>query len=123
MRRFGALVAITVLLLFVSSELIAATATPDEVHRIGMEAYVYFYPLLILSMREPPHSATDSDGPQGEGHGQDGVEKKIYGRTEAQEVRGRMVKPPKHRRKEQNCFERNNRQGSEHVASRFRTCG
>src|SRR5215831_2087328 len=50
MRHFGALVAIVVVLLLCCGQIIAASPTPEEVHQIGMEAYVYFYPLVTMDV-------------------------------------------------------------------------
>jgi len=50
MRYFNALITIVVVLLLCSGQIIAATPTPEEVHQIGMEAYVYFYPLVTMDV-------------------------------------------------------------------------
>jgi len=50
MRLFGSLLTIGILLLFMPGQVTAATPTADEIHQIGMEAFVYFYPLVTMDV-------------------------------------------------------------------------
>src|SRR5215470_3587175 len=50
MRLFGSLIMVGVLLLFSPGQAIAATPSADDIHEIGMEAYVYFYPLVTMDV-------------------------------------------------------------------------
>lgn len=77
-------------------------------------------------MGEPPGAASDGDGAQGEGQGQDGVQDQIHGRVEAQDVRRWVFEPPKDRGEQQTGFQRDDGENSEHIhfwCRAWRDCG